>query len=99
MGTAWAISEVVEFPIFCKEKQCEAIDTQNTQIHQPQRVIGKVRGKQINWETRGWECKLLLWKALLPIQVQKENTKNPSTAATAKEKNTVREGAAERPCL
>lgn len=60
-------------------------------------MIGKVRGKQVNWETRGWECKLLLWKALLPIRVQKENTKNPSTAATAREKNTVREGAAERP--
>lgn len=32
MGTAWAISEVLEFRIFCKEKECEATDTQNKQI-------------------------------------------------------------------
>lgn len=24
MGTAWAISGVLEFPIFCEEKECEA---------------------------------------------------------------------------
>lgn len=30
MGTAWAISEVLKFPIFCKE--CEAIGTKNKQI-------------------------------------------------------------------
>lgn len=70
-----------------------------SRFHQPQRVTGKVRGKQIICKTRGWECKLLLWKALLPTWAQKENTKNPSMAATAREKNTAREGAAERPCL
>lgn len=32
MGTAWAVSEVAEFPIFWKEEQYEAIDTQNKQI-------------------------------------------------------------------
>lgn len=27
MQTDWAISEVLELPIFCKEKKCEAIRT------------------------------------------------------------------------
>lgn len=48
---------------------------------------------------RGWECKPLLWKALLPTWVQKESTKNPGMAAAARETKTIREGAAERPCL
>lgn len=40
----------------------------------------------MSWETRGWECKPLLWKALLLTWVQKESTKNPSMAVTARGK-------------
>lgn len=47
MGTAWATSEVLELPNFCKKKKCEPIGTQNSRFHQPQGVIGKVRGKQV----------------------------------------------------
>lgn len=32
MGTAWATSEVLELPNFCKKKECESIGTQNKQI-------------------------------------------------------------------
>ena len=55
-------------------------------------MIGKVRGKQIRWETGGWESKPPLRKALLPTQVYKKNANNSSMAATVREQNAIRQG-------
>lgn len=54
-------------------------------------MICKVGGKQINQETRGWESKPPLWKAILPTWGQKKSPKTPSMAATVREQHTIRE--------
>ena len=90
MGTARAVSEVAEFPIFWKEEEYEVIGTQNKKISPTPEGDGWSQRETNKLGDQRMGSKPPLRRALLPTRLQKKSAKNPSTAATAREQCAAR---------